>query len=262
MQKVHSFSESLDSAKEILSQNGNRLVLVCSFLVLLTTALFYRLLYLAFAVWLSLPFARGGPISLFLMGTYGLLLLVFTLLVVLPFCQGVLMMAGEMVSGKTVTIAAIFEPFCEKKTYFHCVQLAIGLVWRCVCVGVLAFVGVDFLIPATVDLFWRNVILVLAIFFIGILVIGSRFSLFYFTRGGERMPRRTAQRQSLDFFRIHPLSTLRYFVRFLPHILLGILTIGIYLLAQVLPLMVLTYFCECKKTHELMIHLEENKDHE
>ena len=158
-------------------------------------------------------------------------------------------------------MAAIFDPFCDKKLYLRCLRLA----WRAVSlflVLTLAVLVSAFLIgmePAKGLTPYAAVGLLLCC----VVWSALRFPLFCFAMARGRMPLRDAKRRTRVFLRFYPLCGFRYLIRFLPHVLLGVLTLGIYLLAHVLPLMVLTYFRECETIHELlMIHLEENKDHE
>ena len=259
--KRHPFSETLSSAKEILSKGDNRLTLIGAFLLLIASCLLYRLLYIAFMVVANLISYDFAWVVYLLVGAYFLLAAVFTLFVVLPLFYGVLLMAWAMVKGGNPSLAAIFDPFCDKKLYLRCLRLA----WRAVSlflVLTLAVLVSAFLIgmePAKGLTPYAAVGLLLCC----VVWSALRFPLFCFAMARVRMPLRDAKRRTRVFLRFYPLCGFRYLIRFLPHVLLGVLTLGIYLLAHVLPLMVLTYFRECETIHELlMIHLEENKDHE
>ncbi len=257
MQKVHRFSESLDSAKEILSQNGNRITLMAAFLMVGVTCLFYRLLAVAFFAVMSLPGVGGAFWNGLFIGIFVLLITLFTLLFLLPLLQGIFWLAGAMVGGSDAPLAAIFDPFCEKETYLRCVAHSLGPALRFAGIaGVVLFVGSALEAPSFV---------VTVLLIVGELLFAMalpNFPLGYFAGTQKRMLWRDAKRKARSFFRINPFCGFRFWTSFLPHILLGILTVGIYLLAHVLPLMVLTCFCECKRTHELMTHLEDKKDHE
>ena len=259
--RIHRFSDSLSSAKEILSQNGNRLTLIGAFLVLFATCLFYRLLYVAFWAVLNLPGIGGVLVDRLLIGCFTVLVIAFTLFVFLPLLQGVFLMAWSMVKGEDVSLTAIFDLFCDKKLYLRCLRLA----WRAVLLFLCLTLAV-MIAAFLVGLEPTNGLapyVVIGLLLCCVVWSGVRFPLFCFAMARVRMPLRDAKRRAWVFFRFYPLCGFRYLIRFLPHILLGILTLGIYLLAQVLPLMVLTYFRECETIHELlMIHLEENKDHE
>ena len=258
--KRHSFSKSMTSAKEILAGGDNRLTLIGAFLLLSAACLIYRLLFVAFMVVANLISPDFAWVVYLLVGAYLLLAVLFTLFFLLPLFYGILLMAWAMTAGDTPPLVAVFEPFCDKKTYRRCLRLA----WRAVSlflVLTLAVLVSAFLIglePANGFAPYATVGLLICC----LVWSGIRFPLFCFALSPGRMPLRDAKRRSRRFLRFFPLCGFRYLIRFLPHILLGVLTLGIYLLAHVLPLMVLTYFRECETTHELMIHLEENKDHE
>lgn len=258
--KRHSFSKSMTSAKEILAGGDNRLTLIGAFLLLSAACLIYRLLFVAFMVVANLISPDFAWVAYLLVGAYLLLAVLFTLFFLLPLFYGILLMAWAMTVGDTPPLVAVFEPFCDKKTYRRCLRLA----WRAVSLFLVLTLAVlisAFLIGLRPANGFAPYVIV------GLLICclvwsGIRFPLFCFALSPGRMPLRDAKRRSRRFLRFFPLCGFRYLIRFLPHILLGVLTLGIYLLAHVLPLMVLTYFRECETTHELMIHLEENKDHE
>ena len=162
-------------------------------------------------------------------------------------------------------MAAIFDGFSSGRIYLRAVKLADeGTLVAALVTALLGGVVCGVVSPFLREGIIRELACV-GIFLVAI-GIWFFFESFRFWKLGEALsnpdkPLRAIRKDAKRARRQNPRFFFRYWAFFFPRILLGILTVGIYLLAEVLPMMLLTYFCEHQKTQELMIHLEEI-DHE
>ena len=263
--KLYDFSKSLSQARSVLAVNGNRLKLICLFLLLLGFLLCGLLLTSAFSVLLNTLSPVPAQAALLFVVSYAIPLCLLILLWFFPFLQGIFMVVYQMTRYEDVPLAAVFRPFSEEKIYWRCVVMSWGFLWRALTVVAMIFLTYragDFLFSGNLLGGLAVAILILAELAAGFCWCGRLFGFWFFALREERMPLRSAKRKVVAFSKVSPFAAFRYFGNFLPHILLGLLTLGVYLFADVLPRMLLTYCFECENTYELMIQLEEKKDYE
>lgn len=263
--KRRRLSDSLEKARDRLAQNGNRLTLICALLVWMSSFLFYRIFYVGIAILISIFSMGDGGILLLLSVFLGVSLL-FTLFVVAPLFYGIMMMAMRMARGENLPLSAVFDSFSDGRLYRRTVKLADeGVLGSSLVTAILYSVACGAVTP-----FLREgaprVLTCVGIALVAIVILfcfeSRRFWKMGLALSNPEMPLRAIRRDVKKARQKRRWTAFPYWWFFLPRMLLGILTIGIYLLADVLPMMMLTYFCEFEKTQELMIHLEENKDHE
>lgn len=263
--KLYDFSKSLSQAGAVLAANGNRIKLICLFL-LLSLFLMSALLFTAafFLLLNTLPLAPP-QITMLALVTYAIPLFLLILFWVLPFLQGILTVAYRMARYEDVPLVAVFRPFSKDQLYWRHVAISWDFFWKALILGAAIFLTYESGDTLFSGNFWGGLATALAIvaeIAVWFFWCGRNFGLLFFALQEERMPLRSAKKKVKAFWKVNPFAAFRYFGNFLPHILLGILTLGVYLLADVLPRMVLTYCFEAENTYELMIQLEENKDHE
>lgn len=262
--KRRALSESMERARKLLSQNGNRMTLVGGLLVWMSTLFFYRLFYIGLALLARLFYLDSGIWGLLFLLGYFCIAVLFTIMVSLPLLGGVLRAARSMAREEDVPLATIFEVFCSRRSYWRAVWLSDQLLGQTI-----GPVLVGALLSAFVASFFESNLIGFAVgggvfllfFALGLFVRSRGFWLFALAADRPQEPLRSLKRESKRMGRKRTLISIRFLMAFIPRILLGIVTLGIYLLAEALPLMMLTYFCEYEKTQELMKHLEEI-DHE
>ena len=123
-------SASAQRAREILSQNGNRITLIGALLVWMASFLIYRFLFTGIGLLATLFYLDTGLWNFLLTGGYLVLSLLYTQLVVIPLFYGVMLVAHGMSRGESVPLAEIFLPFAQKKSYRRAIRLADGFLWR------------------------------------------------------------------------------------------------------------------------------------
>ena len=258
-------SASAQRAREILSKNGNRITLIGALLVWMASFLIYRFLFTGIGLLATLFYLDTGLWNFLLTGGYLVLSLLYTQLVVIPLFYGVMLVAHGMSRGERVPLAEIFLPFAQKKSYRRAVRLADGFLWRALVAVILGDV-----VCGAVKASLRSAFLSFVICFL--IVVGEIFLCMVIGRRYFRTllvaleypdaPGRVVRQKTKMMHTLRPWSPFLYWLYFIPRILLGIATLGIYLVAEALPVMTVTYFCECNKTLDLIKRLEEHKDHE
>lgn len=234
------FSEARREATAILGHRQNRLTLIGAILVLLVLVPVYITGYASYfslaQLWCGL-FAWRMMLASFL---YFLLTALFTLLFTLPATVGLAWMAGDMATGGDAVLSDLFAPFSDKARYRCALKASWSLFWR---VGIIVAV-VALTCHLTVFFFEGSLV---AGLLCGLLVVLEIASGLWCSLGGfsawavsyaqkdsrERMPWRNGRDKARG---------LCYLIGFLPQILLGILSLGILLLWDVLPMMSVTYF--------------------
>ena len=257
-------SDSLEQARSLLSQNGNRLTLMLGLLLWLPSLLFYRFFYVGVAVLSGVLYLDTDIWGLLFFLGYFVIALAYTLLVVFPLLLGVLRLARSMARGEEVSIASVFEAFSHRRTYWRTVLLGDQVVGQAIAPMLIGLVLCAIPDSNLEDGWIKTLIcaaIVLLLLGLNIFVWCRGFWLLGFSQTLSGLSIRKVKQEVRKAGRHTKGVPLRYFFFFLPRILFGIVTLGIYLLAEALPLIMLTYFCECEKTQNLMKHLEEI-DHE
>ncbi len=248
------FTASLKDAGEILSRDGHRLTLVMSLLFFLLSAAPYFLLKTAaellFAV---LPLTQlAGEILLALL-VPGLWLL-HSLLVVLPLWQGYMALAVSMAEEGEADPHLLLSAFSGKTEYRRALSGAWAVLWRMglVALSVLAvylYAAKQYADSPLHALVSALVIILLVL--LGLCWCLSLYGMGYFGARHRRMPWRTVRKQTRELLSRSPLLPLRFAFYFLPRILLGLLTLGIYLVADLVPRMALCAICDCRDRETL-----------
>ena len=256
--------DSVVAARELLSQNGNRLTLILGLFVWMTSFLFYRYCYVGLMILARLFYLDTDVWGLLFFLGYFTVAVFYTLLVVFPLLLGVLRLARSMVRGEETAVASVFEAFSNRRAYWRAVRLGdqvIGQALAPMLVGVVLCAIPD----SNLEDGWIKLlvcaVIVLIFLVLNVFIWCRGFWLLGFAQTLSGLSIRKVKQEVKKARRHTKGVPLRYFLFFLPRILLGIVTLGIYLLAEALPLIMLTYFCECEKTQNLMKHLEEI-DHE
>lgn len=250
--KTHSYdvSEAYREAKWAISGNGNRMTLISALGILMLCGMLYYCLYAALSAVAAVLMVEESLKQILLTAVYLPLVLLLTLFLTLPLLQGFLLLARDMVRGEETELFGILRPFSQGRLYRRCLGLAFGAVWR-LGLLILCMVGTY---RVTLYYFKGSLLaglvcamVILAELFVGLILCTRTYAALYFAAEDGRMPLRAVRRRARELQRAVSQSALRYYAYFLPRILLGLATLGIYLLADVLPMMALTYFCDCDR---------------
>lgn len=230
-------------ADAVLSVRGNRLKLVEALLFLTSLSVFS--IYLGSILQEAITLIFAGPAVITAVRAAAILLAVlFWMLVVFPLWMSMMRMAARMQGGEFVPLTELFAVFSDGKEYRRALRLSARQVLQW---GILAIIlrltyalfnafleGSAFLDGVTIffefaeDVLW-------AIFLL------RRFPVLYFVYA-QNMTVREA-RQAVARISTPRRAGVRFWLSWLPRILLGLATAGILLLADVIPRMCLSYFC-------------------
>ncbi|MBE6529081.1 MAG: hypothetical protein E7680_00545 [Ruminococcaceae bacterium] len=252
------FRTAYREAGEILSRRSNRLKLVEGFLFLVTFFIFAFLLREAcWQMALVLAVEQWEKVLLSIVGDllfYGSLFLV-----VAPLFTGLLHMAVRMANDGDSFLIDLFYSFSSGKRYLRSLIVLFPLYWKfavfCWFPGILydAFAvifgnAVVFVVVGNVVLWILNVIWLL-------LALRGFVRLSFLLQW--RMPLLAACRANRQIAGRSFSGGGRWWLCFLPRILLGFLTVGILLVADVIPRMLISYFRYAGRMTEYPFPLED-----
>ena len=235
-------------AGEVLSMHGNRLLLTQALLVCIVPVSLYGVFDYVFAA-LSLLVGENELGASLLGGAYALVCVLLTLFLTLPLWSGLLFLADAMVKGERAVLADLFRAFSSGREYRRALSLAWQLLWR-VCLVLVLALAASFAIGAWNPESWLATFLYT---FLGclaaFLLFGSAVRHFLrpylFVRCADLSERARADVARAHFYKGGKVGFF-YWLSFLPWILLGLLTLGILLLVDVFPRMLLTYVLTCE----------------
>lgn len=253
---VPNFSDLQCQSVEILAQNGNRLRLMGAWMLGMIFVPLYMLLWQALML---LPKPLFGLDNTF---CFTILAVLLTLFALMPYLYGILQMARLMASGEETVLADVFLPFSSPRAYGKAVRVSFGVFWKLWLIFDIA-AGICYL---TATLAPSNLLaaLVAGMLVVCEVLLGLVLCLFGYARvwaeSQDGITWRKAAKTTRAFFRTCPAGGLWFFFVYIPRIALGLVTLGVLLLADVLPRMFVSYFRYCDMINESMIQLEENTD--
>ena len=252
-------------AGEILASRGNRLLLIEALIVFLIITPLYTTLYSAYdAICNGLQQSLTPIQQSAILWTYVALTAILTLFFILPLLLGLLRMSWEMENGLETSLIRLFSSFQDRKAYGRALALSFGAFWR---VG-LVVLTVWLTCMLTLRFFSRSLLAgllcglaVLAETVIGFLLCMRHFPTLAIAMY-EQMSLKDARAIAKSMTKVCPFGGALFFFSFVPQIVLGLLTFGIFLIWEVLPRMCVSYFLYCKEMNEMIIRSEEYKKHE
>lgn len=237
------------AAGEVLSQKSNRLKLIeglvfCAAPVLLTVVLAELFENIA-----ALTIAQGTTRMVAAIG-FNCILALLHLFLTLPLLFGLLEMAERMTEGEYVSLVDLFEPFSVGKRYRRALGVAFRWFWT---------VGILILVEVLTAVFFRATMngRIWLVFLEAVLAVAEVIFWFFFVMRrfvtlsfviSRRMPLSDARRATGKMARYSRKGGLIWLLCWIPWILLGFLTVGILLLADVLPRMCVSYFLYCDES--------------
>lgn len=261
--RAPSFRHAYTEAGDVLSKNGRRLVLIEAWMISLILLPLYVLTYMTLDLILCVPFLESPSWLLLYQGDlYGMLAGAITLFLTVPLLLGIFLMASRAERGEDIALFELFAPFSTRAAYRRCLGLSFGFCWR---VGLLVWT-VSLTYRITEALFSGSVpagvicaLLILCEITVGLsLLLRSFFVLFAATQKPMCAcsdPRAEGFRMGRTCYAGGTVFT----ICMVPRLLLGLLTVGILLLADTLPRMCVAYFRYCRYINERMIPLEEDR---
>lgn len=229
----------------VLSECGNRLLLIEAIAFCFLTVPLYYALYTLCGVISTLT-----PEHLVLVWEIAYLLLAFlqTLFLTLPLCMGVFWIAGMLEEGQDAVLADVFYAFGASWRYLRALHVSWRLLVVCAPLIVVLYFA-PWLLSMLIPLAWA---VDLVMWVLRLVVLLGLFLLLYARFG---LVAETVW-EELDFERsrcVARISRRRQracagaFVRsYIGRILLGLLSVGILLLLDTLPHMLIAYFRACR----------------
>ncbi len=249
-----------DEVGEVLASSGNRFLLIQALIVLMiNVALYFSLssLFSAFFLMISKHLNATGEFWLWV--GFGVVIALFLVFFSLPMLLGLLGMAQKMTVGEECVLVDLFWPFSSKAAYRRALGLSYALLWR---LG-----GVILLVWSACGHFQGRYSggLLGGFLCFAAVVVGLAALLLLCMRGSFRTAvvlseERTVSESRSSVHRIAraaPLCGARFWIGFLPQILLGLLTFGVFLIWEVLPRMCVSYFLYHQKINETITRMEE-----
>ncbi len=255
--RVSVFSRANREAGALLTQRNNRFLLMQAWILALLLLPLYVLLQNTCALLRQMADTSfGGWYALGVDLLWGVLVAAFTLFVTLPYLLGILHLAGGMVRGESLVLSDVFAPFASGRGYRRALGMSFGVFWRLWLVWMVADSTWYFLMWLLRDASFALAIAVPAVILevlFGILLCLCSFPMLFLRMQGVGKPTTTEGWRASK-------AGVRFFLGYLPHLALGILTVGILLLSDALPRMCISYVCYCKQIIDGSIGSEELKN--
>ncbi len=226
----------------LLSENGNRLLLTEAGILSLLPVLFYAGNF-SLTAWLLSMQSASETVTAAITVCSVLLHLLFTLLLSLPLWLGNSYLACRVRCGKEAALPDLFHAFRSRKNYCAYLGASFRIWWRALLTAAVLFA---LFFRADDDGFdgepirvLRMPVLIAAILWMSFL---PRIFRFPAKTDPEIAARTLAQSTSVSVF-----GRLLFFSRFFPWFLLGVATVGVTLLWDTVPRMLLMYENYCRK---------------
>lgn len=256
------FADAYREAGQILGLGGNRLLLIEAILLALLTVLLY--VFLCNTYFALLGYWIGGDVlwlSIALEVLLGFLISLLTLFFTLPLLIGLFGLAGNIERGRACVLADLFAPFSSAQAYRRALVLAWGAFWRfgliVLAVMLTCHLGMYFFPGSLLAGLLCGVAVAIEIF-VGLMLCVKRFASMAVALY-EETPLSHARAAALELTRMCRTGGAIFILNLLPRILLGLLTLGVLLLWETLPRMLVAYFRYCRHMNEMIIRSEEQK---
>ena len=236
-------------SSEILAQSGNRFMLIeaicLCFLVMPVYYGFYTMCFVLSATLSAVPMIVWEWL-------WGAILFFLTLFVTLPLVQGVLGMASDMEQEKAVVLPDVFASFTSRKRYGKALWISWCFLWLPAVIGFVMWASFGLVDALIVNSTLATLLRVAVGFLEG--AFGLALLLLRFSKNAALLEDKAGFDESEAPKKSKPTRRLLFGVRFWAsyflRILMGILSIGILLLMDVIPEMLLSYFQYCKTIND------------
>ncbi len=234
---------------EVLASQSNRLTLILATMVALSPLPFYRVIWRLVRL---IPVACFPGKEMLSYGIAALFILAMTLFISLPLLCGLPWMASEMERGRAVLLQDVFRSFADRRSYRAALEISFSVLWRIALLcglEIALYQLLFFLSEGAVTVMVLGIPLYLGVFIFWYLLAMRGFLLTYF-----------ALRQPGEPMNMQPYAVsaaIHYGMGFFPWIVLSVLTLGILLLADTLPRMLIAYFRLCNQLNEITTRSED-----
>lgn len=230
-------------ADAILARGANRLLLIEAILIVCVFVALFVSLWSATSLLLSV-IAQSEPLASLLLDGVFILFFSLTVFFAAPVVLGLFRIAEQMQAGESPVLLDLFYFLSNRERYTQ----GLRITW----LGSLKLVGTVFIATGVDKLFvalalegdgwnWLNGMLVAVVICLGALLLLFPYARLYAGLRPNEIDARA------DIFSAAPRGGIRFIWFFLPWLLLGLVSIGLLLVLDVFPRMLLTYFCDCKR---------------
>ena len=236
-------TEARQNADAILATGANRLLLIEAILIVCVFAAMFSSIFSALSLLLSALLPNSDILSPLFSYTVLMIYLVGVIFFAAPVVLGLFRIAQQMQAGNSTVLADLFFFLNGGKRY----RRALRITW----IGSLKLVTVIAAVDA-IDTFLRaqigDTFPVLIGFGIAlILFLYAVWMLFPYPKLHSLLKQSDAPLDKDAYLHLPCGGGLQFVCFFLPWILLGLVSIGVLLVLDVIPRMLLTYFCDCER---------------
>lgn len=237
-------------ADAILATNANRLLLIEALLICGVFVALYLSMTASFSSLLSILSQESESLAMLL--TLGYLLALGTLMLFLacPVLLGLFHLAERMQAGDAPTLGDLFYFLTSPARYRRALTLSLAAFWK-----IALFVAVS---GFTTELFYNLPkptfltslccwVLVSAELLATVALLLHRYAVCFYALRFEDVPVSQARRMARNDAHTLGARAPHFVLSFLPWILLGVVSIGLLLVLDVIPRMLITYFCDCDR---------------
>ena len=182
-----------------------------------------------------------------------------TWMLTLPYLLGILKLACMIGREEDASLADVFSSFASLRAYGKELWLSFNIIWKLWLIFDLA-AGICYLTaklaPGNLLAAIVAALLVICEVLLGFVLCLLRFPHLYAALR-EDESQRAARAHAREMARACPTGGVMFFLGYVPWICLGVLSVGIFLLADVLPRMCVSYFRYCDMINESMTRSEE-----
>ena len=258
--EMPSASRARHEAGVLLSRDGNRMTMLLGTLVVLSSVALYILMVsvyftvraeLAPMVRELMASDRTGLVGLWIAdGVFGMALVALSELLTVPLAGGLFYMAHELAEERRVTLSDVLHSFSSRERYVASLSMSVRVCGAVLLLYLACYATRVAAIELLGGIAWIDALSRIAIAIeVALVLIWMllRFGYVYALYGKPEEEDAWLEKESRPYFRR---SLRRYWIDYLPWLLLSVASFGILFLADTLPRMLISYFRLCKATTE------------
>lgn len=260
-------------ATAYLAVGGNRLLLSLATIVLLSVVMLYVMLYLAYAGLSTYLLSQGGLqydhtaylTAYFSFFVFIWLSLLVTLFLTIPLIHGFFFMASRIALGEETTLCDLFHSFSSAVCYWRAIRLSLRffLILTVLIHGmILTYLWAIDLSPGNGWMIFLGALLILFEILVALIFAAMSFFRLFVAYANPNLPLDLVTKKAQFLSRTYKSAAYRYFVDYLPWILLSFATAGILFVADTLPRMGISYFLYCGEIEREFYQSEDIIDYE
>ncbi len=239
-------------AAELVGASGQRMSLVFSLLLALSPAGLYVLLGQSFSLLFESTQGQAPWILSLEEFVYAILLIALSVYVTLPMIKGLVRQGRAVARGEEVEVSDVFFSFSSAARYRDSIRMSFpGVIRICLWGGVISLTyETAAYFSASRAVVLVGSLLIVAEGAVALLFLLRSFPVLFFYLYDDRMSPTDARRRARERCRTDYGAYVAFWLGYLPHLLLGLLTLGVLLITHVLPHMTVAYHLLCREAEE------------